>query len=397
MRAMEMRLLAVLAATLILGLCWTGVSTAAEPAAAGSADEALQGILNRLDLTELESFSRQVSRDVSPYLPETRLADVIAAVKAGEPVLDPRELFAGITRYLWGEVQANSRVMGQLLVLAVLCAVLRNLQAAFARPTVGDLAHFVVLLALVTLALGSFTLAMQTGRETVDRMTSFMQALLPVILTLITAMGGVATGAILSPITLSCLTLGGSLVKNVVLPLLYFAAVINIVGRLSDRFQVSRLSDVLKTVTTASLGLFCTLAVGILTIQTTAGKAADTLTLRTAKFASTTFVPVVGKTLTDAVEVVASVTGLAKTAVGLLGMLILVGIALFPALKIAVLALIYHATAALIQPFGDKSVSDTLNAMGGTLGLTFAAVVAVGLFFFLALSVVYNVGNFGLM
>jgi stage III sporulation protein AE len=71
----------------------------------------------------------------------------------------------------------------------------------------------------------------------------------------------------------------------------------------------------------------------------------------------------------------------------------LLGIALFPALKIGVLALIFHLTAALIQPFGDSRISDTLAAMGGTLGLVFAVVLAVALFFFLALSVVVGLGN----
>jgi stage III sporulation protein AE len=93
------------------------------------------------------------------------------------------------------------------------------------------------------------------------------------------------------------------------------------------------------------------------------------------------------------VEAVASASLLVKNAIGLLGLLALVGIALFPAMKIAVLALIYHLTAALVQPFGDARISDTLQAMGGTLGLAFAAVVAVALFFFLSLTVIVGLGN----
>ncbi|MBC7335788.1 MAG: stage III sporulation protein AE, partial [Clostridia bacterium] len=199
--------------------------------------------------------------------------------------------------------------------------------------------------------------------------------------------------AVLHPLVLGSLALGGTLVKDVVLPLLYFAAVLNIVGRLSERFPISRLADLFKTLSGVGLGLFVTLAVGILAVHGVAAGAADSLTLRTAKFASTAFVPVIGKTLTDAVEAVAGASLLVKNAVGLLGLLVLMGIALFPAVKIAVLALIYHLTAALVQPFGDARISDTLQAMGGTLGLAFAAVVAVALFFFLALAVVVGVGS----
>jgi len=363
-------------------------------AAAGTdADSAVEGLLNRLELKELEDFARAVGQQASPYLPEVSLRGILADLKAGKPVLDPYALLAAAGRFLWGEILANAKVMGQLVILAVLAAVLHNLQAAFERRTVGELAHFVVFLALVVLALGSFSLAMQTGRETVDRMTSFMQTLLPVLLALTTAMGGAASAAVLHPLTMGSLALGGTLVKDVVLPLLYFAAVLGIVGRLSDRFPVSRLADAFKHFSIVSLGLFVTVAVGLLAVQGVAAGAVDSLALRTAKFASTAFVPVIGKTLTDAVEAVASASLLVESAAGLLGVVTLVGIALFPALKIAVLALIYHFTAALVQPFGDPRVSDTLGAMGGTLGLAFAAVVAMALFFFLALSVVVGLGN----
>lgn len=369
------------------------VAAPAWAASGAGGGEAVEGLLNHLELKELEEFAREVGREVSPYLPEVSLRGILADLKAGRPVLDPYALLAAVGRFLWGEVVANAKVMGQLLILAVLSAVLHNLQAAFERRTVGELAHFVVLLALVVLALGSFSVAMQAGRETVDRMTSFMQTLLPVLLTLMTAMGGVASAAVLHPLILGSLALGGTLVKDVVLPLLYFAAVLSIVGRLSDRFSVSRLADAFKNLSIVSLGLFVTAAVGILAVQGAAAGAVDSLTLRTAKFASTAFVPVIGKTLTDAVEAVASASLLVESAASLLGVITLVGIALFPALKIAVLALIYHLTAALVQPFGDPRISDTLGAMGGTLGLTFAAVVAVAVFFFLALSVVVGLGN----
>ncbi|MBC7347136.1 MAG: stage III sporulation protein AE [Clostridia bacterium] len=378
----------LLGAFLLLCLLTAVPAGAAEPGGG-----VVEGLLARLELGELEAFTREVGEEVRPYLPEMSLRQILANLQAGKPVLDPLSLPAALGRIFWGEVLANAKVMGQLLILAVLAAVLYNLQAAFERRTVGELAHLVVLLALVVLAVGSFSVAMQTAREAVDRMSSFMQALLPVLLTLMTAMGGLASAAVLHPLVLGSLALGGTLVKDVVLPLLYFAAVLNIVGRLSERFPISRLADLFKTLSGVSLGLFVTLAVGILAVHGVAAGAADSLTLRTAKFASTAFVPVIGKTLTDAVEAVAGASLLVKNAVGLLGLLVLMGIALFPAVKIAVLALIYHLTAALVQPFGDARISDTLQAMGGTLGLAFAAVVAVALFFFLALAVVVGVGS----
>ncbi|MGB9919551.1 MAG: stage III sporulation protein AE [Moorellales bacterium] len=374
---------------LVLWCLWAG---AAEAATEVNPDP-VGGILERLDFGRAEALVLEAGPEGENPWPQVSLRGILADLQAGRPVLDFRTLLSSLGRFLGGEVLAGARVMGRLVVLAVLCAVLHNLQAAFERRTVGEVAYFVVFLALVALALGSFSSALQSGREVVDRMTAFMQALLPGLLVLLTALGGAATSAVVHPLVLGCLALAGTLVRDVVLPLLYLAATLTIVGRISDRFPVSRLADTLKSVAVICLGLFITLAVGMLAVQGAAAGAVDSLTLRTAKFASTALVPVIGKTLTDAVEAVASASLLVQSAASLLGVMGLLGMALFPALKIGVLALIFHLTAALIQPFGDTRISDTLAAMGGTLGLVFAVVLAVALFFFLALSVVVGLGN----
>ncbi|MCR4419666.1 MAG: stage III sporulation protein AE [Clostridia bacterium] len=371
---------------LLLWLSWAEVAQAETP-------PAVEGLLERLDFGRAEAMLSDLEAGRGGFWPQLNVRTILADLAAGRTVLDPRALFSSLGRFLGGELLASARVMGQLVVLAVLCAVLHNLQAAFERRTVGEIAYLVVLLALLVLALGSFSSAMQIGREAVDRMTVFMQALLPGLLTILTAMGGMASSAIVHPLIMGCLALGGTLVRDVVLPLLFLAAALNIVGRVSERFQVTRLADTLKSLAVIALGLFITLAVGIITVQGAAAGAVDSLTLRTAKFASTAFVPVIGKTLTDAVEAVASASLLVQSAAGLLGVVGLLGLALFPALKIGVLALIFHLTAALVQPFGDNRISDALAAMGGTLGLAFAVVLAVALFFFLALSVLAGLGN----
>jgi stage III sporulation protein AE len=375
---------------LFVFLSWAPAAGAADQTTSGPT---VEGLLDVLDWKELERFAEEVRREFSAYLPPLTLRGVIGDLQAGRPVLDPASLFSGVVQLFWKEVAVNAKVMGRLLVLAILCAVLHNLAASFERRSVGDLAYMVVLLALLALAVGSFSLAMQSGREAVDRMTSFMHALLPVLLSLMTALGGMVSSAVIHPLVLGSLALGVALVKNVVMPLLYFAAVLSVAGRLSERFPVTRLADTLRNLSVIALGLFVTLAVGVLAVQGVAAGAVDSLTLRTAKFASTAFVPVIGKTLTDAVEAVASASFLVQSAATVLGVVVLLALALFPAVKIGVLALMFQVTAALVQPFGDSRVSDTLGAMATALGLAFACVVAVGMFFFLALSIVAGLGN----
>ena len=88
---------------------------------------------------------------------------------------------------------------------------------------------------------------------------------------------------------------------------------------------------------------------------------------------------------------------LLKNALGLTGVLLLGAILLFPICKVLALAIIYRLAAALIQPLGDTLLADTLEEMAGCLFLTFAAVAAVAIMFFAAITVIVGAANLTIM
>jgi len=224
-----------------------------------------------------------------------------------------------------------------------------------------------------------------------------MQALTPVLLTLLVAVGGLASAAIFSPVILTTLSIFGTLIKDVVLPLLFFVAILGIVGNLSERFKVSNLADLLKTVAMGLMGVFSTIFLGVLAIQGVAGAVGDSVTFRTAKFSVDAFVPVVGGMLSDALEAVISSSLLLKNAVGIAGVAVIGTVMVIPLLKIITLAFIYKLAGALIQPIGSGQMVDCLNTLGNNLLLIFATVATVGLLFFFTITIVVGVGNISVM
>ncbi len=85
---------------------------------------------------------------------------------------------------------------------------------------------------------------------------------------------------------------------------------------------------------------------------------------------------------------------LLKNAVSLVGVIAIVLIVLLPAIKILSLVIIYRLAAALIQPFGEGPIAAMLQSLAGSLLMVFGAVSAVGLMFFIALTIIAGLGNF---
>ena len=378
---------------------WLVLSLVLLPAAAGQAELSSQREepLSTLDLSTVQRYSEQLDAEIKVAVPSLDFKGMVTRLVKGDVSWKPEEILKELFSLLFKEVVANFSLLGKLIVLAVICAVLQNMLSAFDRGSTSRLAHAVTYLVLVTIAISSFALAVNAGREVVDNMVNFMQALLPVLLTLLVTVGGVTSAAIMSPALLTVLALFGTMIKDFILPLLLFAAILGIMSNLTDRINVSNLAGLLNSVAMGALGVFTTVFLGILALQGVAGAVGDSLTIRTAKFATDAFIPVVGGMFSDALEAVVGTSLLIKNAVGIAGMVLIAAAMVTPLLKIITLAFIYKLSGALIQPIGDGQMVGCLNDLSKSLFLIFSAVATAGLLFFFSIAIVVGVGNITVM
>lgn len=353
--------------------------------------------LDVLDVRQVEELINQIDEEMNQFIPELSLNKAIQDLKNGEINLRPQAIINGSIKFLVKEVGANLALMGKLVLLAVICAVLTNLQNAFEKGNIAKLAYSVCYLVLVTLAISSLNMTMEIGRDAVTKMVTFMQALMPILLTLLAAIGAFTTTAILHPFIFITLGILSTLFSTVVFPLIYLEAVLKIVNNISDRFKVSRLAGLIKEATMFLLGLSFTLFIGALSLQGVGGAVADGISLRTAKYMTDAFIPVVGGLFADVLEAVIGGSLLLKNAVGLVGLVAILFIILFPVLKILAVVIIFKLAAALIQPIGDSNLADTIQSMSNSLIMVFASVATVALMFFLAIIIIVTTANITVM
>ena len=321
------------------------------------------------------------------YLPSWSIQNVWWR-EDGQPFPNLGELFAGLMRYLLKEVLINVKIMGQLLLLAVAASLLKSLQGAFGSQEVARLTELVLFFVLLGIAMGSFSLALTIGRETVDTMVNIMLALLPVLIILMASLGHVASAALFHPLIIVSVNLIANLVRNVFLHMTFFATILYLLDHFSPEFRINRLASFLKDLSVWRIGLMLTVFVGITGVQGVAAGVGDAVSLRTAKFLTGTFVPVVGKAMADAVETVLGYSLLLKNSATLIGLIILALAVIFPLLKILALAIVFKFAGALIQPLGESSLAAALDTMGSCLILVFAAVATVGFAFFIGITII---------
>lgn len=385
----------ILTIIFILITAFTQVSWASENAP--SPENIIYDQLDDLNIDELQQVLDSMDNDLKEYIPEVDIKMFMTKIINGESIISLQDVVNGAGKYFFKEVVANWNILGQIVVLSAIYAVLSNLQSAFENDVVGKLANNVCFLVIIAITIKSFMIAIDLGTETIDTMVTFMQVLLPILLTILIALGGVTTSAFFHPVLLGAIGFIGTIIKSVVLPLILFSAVLAIVNNLSSKVQVTKLAGLLKQSAVVILGFVLTTFIGIISIQGITASTVDGVTIRTAKFAVDKFIPVVGGFLSDAMDTVIGYSLLLKNGIGVIGLIFIFFICLAPMLKIIALIAIYKICSAIIEPIAKSQLADCLNHMSNSLVLIFATVASVAIMFFITITVIVGASNITVM
>ncbi|MEF7563253.1 stage III sporulation protein AE [Bacillus infantis] len=360
------------------------------------AEALVEAQLETLELDELKGFWEKVSNEYGGFLPESQKGSLYEFIK-GDKEFSLKEWMLGGLKFLFHEFLVNGKLLGSLIILTVFSMFLQSLQNSFEKSSVSKAAYSIIFMVLVIIALNSFRVAVDYSIEAISTMTSFILALVPLLLALIASSGGLVSAAFFHPVILFLMNISGLFIQYAVLPLLFLSAVLSIVSVLSENYKVTQLANLLRNWSIGLLGLFVTIFLGVISVQGASAAITDGVTLRTAKFITGNFIPVIGRMFTDATDTVISASVLLKNTVGIAGVAILLIIAAFPAIKILMIAFIYKFAAAVLQPLGGGPVIACLDIISKSVIYVFAALALVSLMFFLSITVIIAAGNLTMM
>lgn len=145
------------------------------------------------------------------------------------------------------------------------------------------------------------------------------------------------------------------------------------------------------------LGVVLTLFVGLVSLEGSLTSSVDGITAKTTKAAVSSFVPVVGKILGDAVDTVIGCSSILKNAVGVVGFIVILGICIGPILKLAILMALYYLTAAICQPIADEAITKLLEQMGKTFQVLLGILCSISVMLLIGVALVIKISNAGLM
>ena len=344
----------------------------------------------------LDDFLEEIKKYSNEYFPELANEEYLNELIQGD-IANDSNFIEKIIDVLIGEFQNNISLILKIIGIAILCSVLKSIQSNFSESGIGEVAFYTCYLMVVILIITSFTNVITLCSETVDKLSDFMNMIVPLIFALITVTGNITTITFLQPLIIGMITFITYLLNKFIIPIIYIATVINIVTNISSHIKLDKLSEMLKKGSLWVMEICLIIFTFVLSMEGTLASSVDGMTSKIAKNIVSTTIPVVGKILGDTVDSVIGGVAITKNAIGMIGIIAILAITVSPLIKSLITMLVFNISTALIEPIADSRISKCMSGVAGSLKIIVGILAVVIFIFIIAITMMLKISNNVLM
>lgn len=291
----------------------------------------------------------------------------------------------------WNSVQKSLTAPLTLLMTSVgvilLCALLQSLQSSFQSQAFERVFSTVSALCISGVIIAPVAELIRTAAERIETMSDFFAGFIPVYTGIITALGKPVSAMAYNTGVMGVAQVISRIAGTVLVPLLGIYLAFCLIGGASKEIRVAPIARTVQTVVITVLTFLLTVFVGLLSVQSVIASSADTVTMRTAKFAVGTFLPVVGSALSDALSTMQGCMEVVRSTVGGFGIVAIAAAFLPPVISVLLMKLALAVAGGVGDVLGTEQASGLLRAASSALTLILGLLLVFAMLFIISISI----------
>ena len=195
---------------------------------------------------------------------------------------------------------------------------------------------------------------------------AFMASYIPVFAAVTAASGNVAAAASYNAIVLYFCELAAAAATTVLRPILACMLVMSVTQAINP--DLSGLTAAVRNALTVIIGFIMTVFLGVIGLQTLAGRGADGIAVKAGKYAVSSFVPVIGYSLSESYKAVSVSLSAIRTTVGTFGIVILCVFMLSPIITASVYKMSFSVCSWLCRLSGADGIASLAGGLADVFG-----------------------------
>ena len=353
-------------------------------------EDSIDEQLNDIDLSEIENNFNKLSEKDKALLGENSFLKLIKKFINAED----SDIYSNFLPYALSTIFEDLLSLLPYFAVIVAIAILYSLVGQMSGDkSLNSIIHLVcfgtIAGVVIKIVLGLLT----SATNAINIIEGQMEAIFPIILTLITAVGGVVTATTFEPF-LAILTSGiTKLFSSFLIPIFTFSIVFGVVGNLSKNVKLEKFSKFFTSLFNSIVGVVFTIFMAFLALHGLTVSTVDTISIKTTKYAIKNYIPIVGSYLSDGVSLILASSVLIKNAIGVSGLVMLFLCFFSPIIQIVVVQLLLKLTSAILEPVCDKETPDFLYSISKSLNMLLVSLLSIGFMFLISVSILMCCSN----
>lgn len=359
-------------------------------------DDEINKRIDETNLNEFELFFQQLE-DENLKTIGTTVKEIITDIINNKRKFTFNTLFEIVLNTFFKELLRIIPMVVTMIIIAILYGVFSNLSSGFSRNSTKQIIFLVCYGAIVSILGYCIGSSLISVKNTISQLDKVMTISFPILLTLTSALGGTVSAGIYQPIMTILTTVMIKLINVLIIPLFIATIVFGIVGNLSDNIKLDKLTKTTKGFSEWTLGIIFSLFVSYITVQGIAGSAFDTVSIKSAKFALSSYVPILGGYLSEGFDLVLASCVVIKNALGLCSIIIIFFIIITPLIKLLVLIFALRIAASIIEPISEEKMANALFTTSKNLVTLVVILLGLSFLFFVVVMLIIATCNFGVI
>ena len=352
--------------------------------------------LENIDMSQLDKLLSTLTDDFKTLFGDD-VANTAKEIIHGNYTGDFNEFFAVLLSGISKSALDILPTILTIVAIAVLYSLLGGFTSGFIQKPTEKLIYFATYSTMILIVMVEVGGVIKLTTDTITNVKTLMEGIFPILLTLTTLLGGVTSSAVFKPMMTTLVTFITVFVSNIVIPMFIAAIAFSIVGNLTKSVKLDKLTDFFKSSATYILGGVFGIFIAFLTFQGLTGGVIDSISVKTAKFAMQSYIPILGGYLSDGFDLMMASIVLIKNSIGVIGLLMLLSIIALPTVKIILLSLGLKLASGIIEPISDSKFSKMLSNISSNMTLLIISLVGVGFMFLLTVMMVIYTCNGGVL
>lgn len=260
-----------------------------------------------------------------------------------------------------------------IVIILIISAIFKSLELE-RGSSIGNIVNLVTFMVVVSLVGGTYLEIIKLFSATITAMCGTMQIITPFILGILIATGGAVTSTIVQPIILFVASSIGMCINYFILPFITVGLSMKIISGISESIKLDKLGGLFTKTAMWTVGVAFAIFLGIISIESQVATSVDSVVIKGTQAAVSNTIPVVGKFVSDSLEVVMGSAEVIGKVAGTIGIIVLVILAIVPVIKLFIVMICQKIVVGVSESLGAE---DKLIKLVDSFGETYKTMLGI--------------------